>query len=69
VTLSDLQWRNGRYFVHLAKIGSFMANCVKVLKARSILSVTEMQPDESTLNHKRGGSTFVIVTLENLDGF
>ena len=22
-----------------------------------------------TVNHKKGGSTFVIITLENLDGF
>ena len=25
--------------------------------------------DVYTVNHKKGGSTFVIVTLENLDGF
>jgi len=25
--------------------------------------------DFYTVNHKKGGSTFVIITLENLDGF
>ena len=34
-------------------------------------SYTKVPPGESiyTVNHKKGGSTFVIITLENLDGF
>ena len=27
------------------------------------------RPTMYTVNHKKGGSTFVIITLENLDGF
>jgi len=35
----------------------------------SILLECPEKRDIYTVNHKKGGSTFVIITLENLDGF
>ena len=46
----------------------FMETPIDTDKLERSHTVTTLQ-HYYTVNHKKGGSTFVIITLENLDGF
>ena len=54
VTLNDLEWRNGHYFVSVRATRytvTFAANCVKFTAAAHVLSATKMQSEDSSFCH------------------
>jgi len=49
---------------------NFLSHFTHLLSCDGMRYLNKIKPiGHYTVNHKKGGSTFVIITLENLDGF